>query len=261
MSGAAGSVNGALRIVLIAAGLLGVLDTVAVSMYSNMNAGTVLPALLGLPLLVIGLFFPAAQRFFQAGFGVFVKWLLIAGYAGYLAILLVMVPMMYREGHRNPAPGADAIVVLGCGVRGERVSLTLARRLGAALDYANANPATLVILSGGQGQGEYLTEAEAMRRYLVARGFPEGRIRMEEDSDSTYTNFLNSKRIIDGELGVGAKVLFVTTRFHVFRAELVARSLGLDAEGVGVRGVAWITPNDYMRESLVIIYYYLGGKI
>lgn len=259
MSGGRKPVSALLRGILILAGLLGVIDTLAVSMYSNMNAGTVLPGLLGLPLLLIGLFLPAAQRFFSSGFGMFVKWLLVAGYAGYALILLIMVPMIYREGRQPPAPGADALIVLGCGVRGERVSLTLARRLDAALAYAKANPDTLVVLSGGQG--EDITEAEAMRRYLAARGLPESRMRVEEKSESTYANFRNSKRIIDREAGDGAKVIFVTTRFHVLRAELVARSLGLDAEGVGTRGVDWITPNDYMRESLVIIYYYLGGKI
>lgn len=251
----------ALRCVFIVVGLIGVLDTLAISMVSNMNAGTVLPALLGAPLLLIGLFFPVAQHFFSAGFGAFVKWLLIAGYAGYALILLVTVPLIYREGNRTPEPGADALIVLGCGVRGERVSLTLKRRLDAALAYANENPDTIVIVSGGQGKGEDIPEAEAMRRYLVSCGLPEGRIRAEEESDSTYTNFLNSKRIIEKEIGTNAKVLFVTTRFHVLRAERVARSLGLEAEGVGARGVSYITPNDYMRESLVIIYYYLGGKI
>ncbi len=251
----------ALRIGLLILGALGILDTAAVLMYSNPNAGTVLPALLGLPLFLIGLFYPAAERFFQAGFGLFLKWLLVAGYAGYALILLVMVPLIYKEGHVRPDPGADALIVLGCGIRGERVSLTLKRRLDVALDYANANPDTIVVLSGGQGSGEEITEAEAMRRYLVSSGLDGSRIRKEEKSDSTYTNLLNSKRIIDNELGEGKKVLFVTTRFHVLRAEKVARSLGLDAEGVGARGVAYITPNDYMREALVIIYYYLGGKI
>ena len=251
----------ALRLILIVIGLFGIFDTLAISMVSNLNAGTVLPALLGLPLLLIGLVFPAAQRFFSAGVGTFVKWLLTAGYAGYAAILLVMVPMIYRTGSEKPAPGADALIVLGCGVRGERVSLTLARRLDAALAYANDNPDTLVILSGGQGKGEDIPEAEAMRRYLIARGVSESRIRTEEESDSTYTNFFNSKRIIDAELGSDAQVVFVTTRFHVLRAEMVARTLGLQAQGIGTRGVSYITPNDYMRESLVIIYYYLGGKI
>ncbi len=249
------------RVLLLVLGTAGVLDTLIVSLFSNLNAGTVLPAILGLPLLLIGVFFPAAARFFSEGFGAFVQWVLLAGYAGYALILLVMVPMIYREGHRTPEPDADALIVLGCGVRGERVSLTLARRLDVALAYANDNPDTLIVLCGGQGRGEAITEAEAMRRYLVSRGLAESRIRLDEESDSTYTNFRNAKRIIDAELGEGARTLFVTTRFHVLRAGKVARSLGLDATGIGARGVSYITPNDYMRESLVIIYYYLGGKI
>lgn len=250
-----------LRILFLLLGIVGILDTALVSLYSNFNAGVALPALLGLPLFLIGCFFPAASRFFQAGFGAFLKWLLIAGYAGYALILAIFVPMMYREGHRPPEPGADALIVLGCGVRGERVSLTLARRLDAALAYAGENPQTVLVLSGGQGQGERITEAEAMRRYLTARGIGEERLRLEEASDSTYANFRNAKAMIEAEFGGEAKVLFVTTRFHVLRAEKVARSLGLEAEGIGARGVSYIAPNDYMREALVIVYYYLGGKI
>lgn len=251
----------ALRFIFIALGILGVGDTLAVSAFSNMNAGTLLPGVLGLPLLLIGIFYPAAARFFSGGFGTVLKWLLIAGYSAYALILLVTVPWIYTEGHRTPETGADALIVLGCGVRGERVSLTLARRMDAAIEYALENPETLVILSGGQGQGEDITEAEAMRRYAVSHGLDESRIVLEEESDSTYTNFANSKRIIEERLGAGAKTVFVTTRFHVLRAERVARAMGLDAEGIGVRGVSYITPNDYMRESLVIIYYYLTGRI
>lgn len=250
-----------MRAVLIIIGSVLIGDSLLVSTVSNINAGTVLPAILGLPLLFIGIFYGKAQLFFASGGGAIIKWTLIAGYAAYILLLAVTVPLMCREGYKTPEPDADALIVLGCGVRGERVSLTLARRLDRAIEYAEENPETLLILSGGQGRGEDITEAEAMRRYLVARGIDGSRLRLETESDSTYTNFTNSMAIITGELGEDATVVFVTTRFHVLRAEDVARGLGINAEGIGASGVAYIEPNNYMRESLVIVYYLLTGRM
>ena len=155
----------------------------------------------------------------------------------------------------------DIDLIVGIPRDGLLIATILALRLDVALAYAGENPQTVLVLSGGQGQGERITEAEAMRRYLTARGIGEERLRLEEASDSTYANFRNAKAMIEAEFGGEAKVLFVTTRFHVLRAEKVARSLGLEAEGIGARGVSYIAPNDYMREALVIVYYYLGGKI
>lgn len=249
------------RAALLILGSIGILDTVTVSMYSNMNAGTVLPALLGFPLLLIGIFFEPALRFFQAGFGLFLKWLLILGYGGYGLLLLITLPLLLHAGNKPAPQQADALIVLGCGVRGERVSLTLARRLDAALAYMEDNPDALVIVSGGQGPGESIAEGEAMYRYLVAHGARKDRLRKETASESTYENFLFSWKIIESELDPNASVAFVTTRFHVLRAERVAAKMGLNAQGFGARGVAWIEPNNYLRESLVLVYYFLQGRI
>ena len=157
--------------------------------------------------------------------------------------------------------GADALIVLGCGVRGERVSLTLARRLDAALSYLEENPQTIVVVSGGQGPGEDIPEAEAMRRYLVARGIEESRILLEARSMSTMENFQFSKALIDSAIGPDATIVFVTTRFHVFRSERIASTLGIQAEGIGADGVAWLEPNNYLRETCAIVYYWLTGRI
>ncbi len=251
----------ALRVALIVLVCAGIADTAVVSLYSNVNAGTVFPAILGFPLLVIGVFYGPATEFFRAGAGLIVKWLLIAAYAGYALFLLVTIPMLYSAGHKAPRQNADALIVLGCGVRGERVSLTLANRLDAALAYMEQNPRAVAVLSGGQGPGENLPEAEAMFRYMVAHGADESRLRKEAASQSTYDNFRYSFEIIREELGGNAEIAFVTTDFHVLRAERVAAKLGLNADGFGAPGVKWIAPNDYLRESMVLVYYFIKGRI
>ena len=65
--------------------------------------------------------------------------------------------------------------MLGAGIKGERVTLTLANRLNKAIEYHNANPESIIIVSGGQGRGEAISEAFAMKRYLVAHNIDEAK--------------------------------------------------------------------------------------
>ena len=65
-----------------------------------------------------------------------------------------------------------------------------------------------------------------MRRYLAARGIEESRILMEDKSMSTLESFLFSKALIDDAVGPDAKLVFVTTRFHVFRSEAYCPFVG-----------------------------------
>ncbi len=251
-----------IRFFLIFLGILGIGDTVLVSAYSNVNFGTVMPMILGLPLLLLGLFHGKITVFFTSSpLGMWVRGLLIAAYAAFFAVFLIAASLMFREGHAAAPEGADAVIVLGCGVRGERVSLTLKKRLDAAIAYAEENPDVRIVVSGGKGAGEDISEAEAMRRYLTEQGIPPESILMEDKSASTYENFIFSKRLLDERLPEHTSLVFVTTRFHVFRSERIARSLGIDAEGIGADGVGWITPNDYLRETAAIVYYFLSGRI
>ena len=91
---------------------------------------------------------------------------------------------------------ADYVIVLGAQVRGKALSRTLEYRLEKALEYARVHPNTVLVLSGGQGAGEEMTEAEAMYEYLKAHGIPESQMLLEEQSASTYENLVYSKLLI-----------------------------------------------------------------
>ena len=68
------------------------------------------------------------------------------------------------------APKDETVmIVLGCGVNGDRPSLMLTERLDAACDYLNTHEEVVCILSGGQGKGENISEAECMYRYLTEK--------------------------------------------------------------------------------------------
>ena len=105
-----------LRTLFILLGALGVGDTLVVSAYSNMNFGTVLPLILGAPLLLIGIFFRPVTAFFSSTvLGAWIKWALVAAYTAFFTLVAICSCLIYREGHASPPAGADAVIVLGCG--------------------------------------------------------------------------------------------------------------------------------------------------
>ncbi len=249
------------RILMILAGVLLVLDTLFVLTRAYVNLGVLMPAIIGAPLVLVGLFMPLivklsekSRLFRAAAFLVSLAYLMFG-------VLFAVTTGLILINSASPAPNADAVIVLGSGIRGEHPSLTLKYRLDAALDYLNGSPDSLVIVSGGQGPDEIVSEASVMKKYLVSRGIDPDRIIEEDRSESTQENFEFSKAIVTERLGENARVVFVTTRFHVFRAERVAAKMGLDAQGVPAKGVWYITLNDYLRECAAITAYLIRGDI
>lgn len=157
-------------------------------------------------------------------------------------------------------PELDYIIVLGAKVNGTVPSLALRCRIDRAYEYLRDNPDTVAIVSGGQGRGENISEAEAMRQGLVERGIDESRIILEARSTSTEENLEFSYELIEDSTTVG----LVTNNFHVFRALSIAKNSHNDASG-SVCGVSARYPNVLiihymMREFVSITFYALTGK-
>ena len=143
----------------------------------------------------------------------------------------------------------SCVIVLGAGVNGTEASAVLQSRLEATLAYLADKPDIPVIVSGSQGQGELITEAECMYRYLTARGVEESRVWKEEQATSTRTNFQRSYELM-AQRGIdpAKPFAFVTSSFHVFRSRLLA--------GVpGARGVAARLPDDAYYNTLTFNFY------
>ncbi|MBR0421497.1 MAG: YdcF family protein [Clostridia bacterium] len=245
------------RILCLVVGGFLVLDTIVVCFLSNYNLGVILPAVLGAPLLLLGLFWP----WMDAGFWLFLRRAILVCYGLGCLFLLFLGSLMLRAIDRGEHGDYDALIVLGAAVHGDRVTWVLSNRLDAAYDYAAAHPETVLVVSGGQGDGESVTEASAMAGYLTRRGLDPSRILLEDRAESTAENFAFSKAIIDETLGPDASIGFVTTRFHVFRAGAVARKGGIAARGLGAPDVWYIAVNNFLRECVGICWYTLKGWI
>lgn len=148
--------------------------------------------------------------------------------AGLIVFAVFEIPVV-RDARTDTGAHPNAIIVLGAGVNGSTPSLSMCNRLDAALDYLGANPDALAVVSGGQGEGEDITEAEAMADYLTAHGIDSARIVQEERSRTTRENLENSFAILrargyDPADGVG----IVTSEYHLCRAKRMARALGAE---------------------------------
>lgn len=149
--------------------------------------------------------------------------LLAAGTAGWVV----------SAGRGAADPEAQWVVVLGAGVNGTVPSQALRERLEAAQDYLARYPEAIAVLSGAQGDGEAITEAQCMYDWLTARGVDPARLRMETKATTTEENLRCSLDLIEAETGTRpAQIAVVSGEYHLLRAELLARRAGAEALGV-----------------------------
>ena len=73
----------------------------------------------------------------------------------------------------EPDRNADYVIVLGAKVNGTKPSRVLRQRLNAAIEYTGSNDTAQIIVTGGKGTDENISEAESMRNYLVSKGVAE----------------------------------------------------------------------------------------
>jgi uncharacterized SAM-binding protein YcdF (DUF218 family) len=183
--------------------------------------------------------------------------MLLFGYVSFQCVSFVLYAFLY--GRLRVLRNADFVVVLGSGLLyGGRVPPLLASRLdrGQAVFRAlAARGDPVLIVSGGKGSDEQVSEADAMAGYLAARGFPADRIEREDQSASTEENLANSKAIMD-RLRPGATCVIVTSNYHVFRTAMIARRIGVRGQVTGARTAGYYWPSATLREFAAVFFSY-----
>ena len=115
----------------------------------------------------------------------------------FLVVFSFAEVLIIKNAVQKPEKNADYIVVLGARVNGTRVTLNLKYRLDVAIDYLNENTRTKVVVSGGQGKGEDVSEAYAMAQYLREHGVKDEQIMLEDQSRTTRENLRFSKAYLE----------------------------------------------------------------
>lgn len=220
------------------------------------NIGNISGAAASLLILLYGIFMKQIHVFIQN------NWLHLPGKAGLivcgvvlmsgLILVIILAGLMISASNRHPKE-PTTVVILGCGVYGERPSLMLVERMDAAFEFLTENPDAVCILSGGKGEGENISEAECMYRYLTAKGIEPERLYKEDDSVSTRENILYSQKIIE-ENSLASDMTIVTNEFHQYRASKIAEKLGITTYAVSGRTAWWLFPTFSVREMFGIVY-------
>lgn len=179
------------------------------------------------------------------------------GYSVAEALFVSLVITFAFLARRRPAYDKDCIVIPGCKIRADGTLYPLIRgRVDRALAFAEAQTkaggkAPVFIPSGGKGADEPVSEAEAMKNYLLGKGVAEERIVTEDKSLTTFENFRFSRDIIS-DRGY-RKVVFSTTDYHVMRCGIFACRAGLDADGMGSVSRWYFWPNALTREYFALL--------
>nr|WP_306472394.1 YdcF family protein [Bacillus toyonensis] len=178
--------------------------------------------------------------------------MICAVYAGFLQYNI------YKHGHMHATYDADYIIVLGSKVNGTKPSYSLQYLIDKAAEYLKSHEKTIAIVSGGQGKGEDISEALAMKDGLIKQNIAEGRIIMEDKSTSTDENITFSKPLIPDNMKKG---MIVTNDFHMFRAKKIAAKQGLQLEGLPAKTPKPIIIPSNVREYLAITQYWFMNRI
>jgi len=211
-------------------------------------------ALLGFILISYGIF----KIFFDNGLILKkARWVVYIFRAGAILILIsfiIIETFIVSNGIKKDNEKVDYIVILGAMVRGETHTLMLRERLDASLNYIKSHKDIKVILSGGQGPGENISEAEAMKRYLSNKGIEETRLIKEENSTSTMENLQFTRdKIEEIDSKKDIKLMIVTNDFHMFRAKFLAKRNDFKAYGIPANTSLSLKPANYIREYFGVI--------
>ena len=186
---------------------------------------------------------------------------LIYSFVAYLeCILLGTIITGIKTARHIPKFNKDFIIINGCRIRKDGTLTPLLKsRVDRAIEFAKmqmdrAGRPIVFVPSGGKGSDEVISEAEAMKRYLLEQGIDEKNILAEDKSTTTEENFKYSYDLIRKHHGSDFfSTVFCTTNYHVFRSGMLANELGIRAEGIGSKTKRYYWINAFVREYIATI--------
>ncbi|MCC8097648.1 MAG: YdcF family protein [Eubacterium sp.] len=211
---------------------------------SNFNIGNFLILAVGI-IMALWYFVPETRAV------IWLKRLILAGFGVYFALAAFIFVMGKTE---TADFTEEAAVVLGCGVKGTKLTVNLKQRLDKACEYYEENPGCIICVTGGQGPQEDIAEGEAMGNYLEEQGIPFEKIIRETQASSTEENFAFSKELLDDYFeNEDYSVVYITNDFHSYRAGLYAEETGFyEVHSFSApSSIRSLLPN-YMREVLAV---------
>ena len=174
-------------------------------------------------------------------------------------ILIGTIVVGIKTAKHIPKFDKDCIIILGCQIRKDGTLTKLLKgRVDRAIEFSKMQQEKIgkelvFVPSGGKGDDEIISEASAMKNYLMDQGIKEDRILVEDQSKNTYENIKFSNELINSKIK-NAKIAFSTTNYHVFRAGSIANNQKVSMEGIGAKTKSYFLINAFIREFIATLF-------
>lgn len=233
-------------------GILLIIISIVLTILSGFSINNSLCFVLGISFYTVGKIYLKLNRINQF----LVNICILSGFslAGFLCY------QIYTNANDTSTFNEDIAIVLGSGIDGKEPTEMLKERLNKTIEYAEKNPNAIIIVSGGQGPDEEISEAEAMKRYLVKNNISKNRIIKEDKSRNTYENIKNSKEIIQNMNINNDSIVIISSKFHLYRAIKICETNDIKANKIGANILWYTLPGAMLRENISILKFFYIQK-
>lgn len=193
-----------------------------------------------------------------------------------MVVSIAAMSLVISGRERRTEADLDYVVIVGDRVFADGISTALRLKLDRAVQYFVENRRTILVLSGGQQEGDPVPEALAMYNYLRFRGVPEQNMVMEMDSENTRENIRFSLDIIEQDLqrrnrdvlpglrreSEDLRIGILTSDFNMYRSMRYARKDGYpEVYGISTRTDLVLYPHECVRETCALVGDMLTGRL
>ena len=240
-----------IRPVIILLGLMCLWYFIALANFKgHINTFSIIWIFIGVFLILIAIIIKKIPVIF-AKLNKVIKMILIGLLILFTLSFLIIQSLLIINSRSNNMENADYIIVLGAGLYRGGPSITLQRRINEAINYANDHPEVKIVASGGTGQGMSISEARVISNVMQRNGIESSRIIIEDKSTNTFENLKYSGELIGS---LEKKTVIVSSEFHLYRANIIAKRLGYRNVGtLASKSEPLLLLNYYLREYMAVI--------
>lgn len=134
---------------------------------------------------------------------------------------------IWNFGKSAEIPNADAAIVLGAAVYGDKPSPVFKERINYAISLYKTGKVKKLIFTGGFGKGAIYIEAEIAAKLAIIQGIAPNDILIEEISRTTHQNLIVAKKLVDDNKI--KSVILISDPLHLYRASKMAKDVGINA--------------------------------
>ncbi|NLW70598.1 MAG: YdcF family protein [Eubacteriaceae bacterium] len=173
----------------------------------------------------------------------------------YLSVNALSICLYGRVDERRRA---DVIIVLGAAAYNGEVSPVYRERINHAVFLYNEGYAKEIILTGGMGEGNDISDSRMAALYAISMGIPQEDIFTEDFSKITRENLIYAKQIME-DRGMESAIV-VSDPLHMKIAIFLAKECGISAYSSPTPTTRYISLKTKLPFLMRELFFYVGYK-